>query len=104
MNHLVGSMSPDDEKWIREHRIKYDMWRIFFLERDDFWRNREINTEIARTMTRDILDAKKDRVRECPFCKNPHLAQLSSMLGLDIKGKKSNQQIIKDRIVKAIAT
>lgn len=53
-------------------------------------------------MARDILDAKKNRVKECSFCKNPHLAQLASMIGLDINGKKFNQSTIKNKITEAI--
>jgi len=95
-------MSDKDEKWIKENRTGYDMWRIFFLQRDNGWKKNGINRKTAIILSRDILDAKQNRIKESPFSKNPHLAQLSSMLGLNIFGKKINQPEIREMIMNAI--
>ncbi len=95
-------MSDKDEKWIKENRTGCDMWRIFFLQRDNGWKKNGINRKAAIILSRDILDAKQNRIKESPFSKNPHLAQLSSMLGLNIFGKKINQPEIREMIMDAI--
>lgn len=102
LDFLVNKMSADDEKWITEHRMSCDMWRIFFLRRNNGWKEDGINRKTAMILSRDILDAKQNRIKESPFSKNPHLAQLSSMLGLDIFGKKINQPEIREMIMEAI--
>lgn len=95
-------MSDEDEKWIKQHRTKNDLWNIFFLQRENGWREKAAGTKTAKTMSRDILDAKKNRIIEGPFSKNPHLAELSSMMGLKIAGKKMTEAKVKDLILSTI--
>jgi hypothetical protein len=97
-------MSAEDEKWIKKYRMKNDIWNIFFLERNNGCRKKEIDIKAAKMMSRDILDAKKNRITESPFSKNPHLAQLSLMIGLKITGLKMNESEIKDLILDAVKT
>lgn len=104
LNCLVERMSAEDETWIKRHRMKDNIWNIFFMKRNNGWREEVVEIKTAKIMSRDILDAKKNRIKESPFSKNPHLAQLSSMLGLQITGKKMNEAEIKNIILEALKT
>jgi len=96
-------MSAEDEQWIKKHRMN-NTWNIYFLDRSNGWREKVMSIKTAKTMSRDLLDAKKNRIIESPFSKNPHLAELSLMLGLKIIGKKISEAETKKIIVESIET
>lgn len=102
LGYLVKYLSEEDERWIKEHRIENSKWNIFFLNRNNGWDDTLMNVTETKIMCRDILDAKKNRIKMNPFSKNPHLAQLSAMLDLNINGKKINETEIKAMILEAI--
>lgn len=104
LNWLIGNISDEEEDWIKEHRIENALWKKYFLFKKDFATNGFFdNRKNAMIMIRDILDAKAKRKKENSFVKNPHLAQLSNIVGLKVNGKKINQKELENEIINKIS-